>query len=214
MSRGHLGVSIGLLMASSASAQELNTPRAQDERPMIIDAFVPLSERAPGHLPPPSEAGHELPADLEDTFFLHSNPGATKVVYLDFDGHTIMWRGKEFVYDGWDWDGDPEVYSDDELAIIQLAWKSMSEDFLPFDIDITTEEPHWLHQFVVPLCACLSFCTQREHEARADSEEQRSKHSSTTTARGASTPVHECGMECSCSCGWGSCCAQANRQIT
>lgn len=141
MSRGHLGVSIGLLVASSASAQELNTPRAQDERPMIIDAFVPLSERAPGHLPPPSEAGHELPADLEDTFFLHSNPGATKVVYLDFDGHTIMWRGKEFVYDGWDWDGDPEVYSDDELAIIQLAWKSMSEDFLPFDIDITTEDP-------------------------------------------------------------------------
>ena len=50
-------------------------------------------------------------------------------------------------------------------------------------IDITTEEPHWLHQFVVPLCAFLSFCTQR------DSEEQRSKHSSTTAARGASTPV-------------------------
>ena len=58
-------------------------------------------------------------------------------------------------------------------------------------IDITTEEPHWLHQFVVPLCAFISFRTQREHEARADSGEQRSKHSSTTTARGASTPVHQ-----------------------
>ena len=132
---------IAVVGSSSAFAQELNTPRAQDDRPMIIDTFVPLSERIPGHLPPPSEAGHELPADLEDTFLLHSNPGATKVVYLDFDGHTIMWRGKEFVYDGWDWDGDPEVYSDDELAIIQLAWKSLAEDYLPFDIDITTEDP-------------------------------------------------------------------------
>ena len=60
-------------------------------------------------------------------------------------------------------------------------------------IDITTEEPHWLHQFVVPLCAFLAFRTQREHEARADSEEQRSKHSSTTTAVGWSVRVPAVG---------------------
>ncbi|MEC7242022.1 MAG: hypothetical protein VXW32_12385, partial [Myxococcota bacterium] len=138
---GVVGVVVVGLSASTAYAQELNTPRAQDDRPMIIDSFVPLSERSPGRLPPPSEAGHELPADLEDTFLLHSKPDATKVVYLDFDGHTILWRGQEFVYDGWDWDGDPESYSDDERAIIQLTWKSLSEDYLPFDIDITTEDP-------------------------------------------------------------------------
>ena len=34
-------------------------------------------------------------------------------------------------------------------------------------IDITTEEPHRLHQFVVPLCAFLSFCTQREPTAES-----------------------------------------------
>ena len=27
------------------------------------------------------------PFPLEDTFFLHSLPGATKTIYLDFDGH-------------------------------------------------------------------------------------------------------------------------------
>ena len=43
------------------------------------------------------------------------------------------------------------------------------------------------------LCTFLSFCTQREHEARADSGEQRSKHSSTTTAVGWSVRVPAVG---------------------
>lgn len=49
--------------------------------------------------------------------------------------------GEPFTYVGWDFDGDPTAFSDDELTIIQLAWQALAEDFRPFDIDVTTEEP-------------------------------------------------------------------------
>ena len=52
---------------------------------LFIDEFTP--EEAAG------AAGTDVGAalalqPLSDTFFLHSLPGATKVIYLDFDGHT------------------------------------------------------------------------------------------------------------------------------
>ena len=72
---------------------------------------------------------------------LHSKRDATKVIYLDFDGHLIMWRGEEFYYDPWNMEGPDTSFSDTERTVIQLAWQSISEDFLPFDLDETTEDP-------------------------------------------------------------------------
>ena len=77
------------------------------------------------------------PAPLEDTFFLHSNPGASKVIYLDFDGHIGI--GEH--YDPYDFEMGPSIFSDPELTEIQLTWQSVSEDFLPFQVDVTTEDP-------------------------------------------------------------------------
>jgi len=76
-------------------------------------------------------------APLEETFELHSNPGASKVIYLDFDGHTTG----GFVYDAWNMEGSDTDFSDTERTIIQLAWQSISEDFMPFEVDVTTEFP-------------------------------------------------------------------------
>ncbi len=75
----------------------------------------------------------EAPAPLEETFLLHSNPGASKVIHIDFDGH-----GGDPAYD---FDGNPGSFSDAELAEIQRTWEQVSEDFLPFDVDVTTEDP-------------------------------------------------------------------------
>lgn len=92
----------------------------------------------------PSEAP---PYPLDQTFLLHSNPGATKVIYLDFDGHTTtgtLWNNKygdPIVTPAYTLDGDSGNFSNAELEQIQKVWERVSEDYLPFNIDVTTEDP-------------------------------------------------------------------------
>ncbi|NBY00400.1 MAG: hypothetical protein EBQ87_00210, partial [Planctomycetes bacterium] len=80
-------------------------------------------------------------------FLLHSNPGATKRIYLDFDGHTTtgtQWNitnGATIVTPAYDIDNNPASFSATELANIREIWERVSEDFLPFDVDVTTEDP-------------------------------------------------------------------------
>jgi serralysin len=75
-----------------------------------------------------------------DTFELHSNPGASKVIYMDFDGH-IAPEWDNYVYDAYNFEGNDNSFSDAEQREIRLAWQSVAEDFLPFDVDVTTEDP-------------------------------------------------------------------------
>jgi len=84
----------------------------------------------------------------EDTFRLHSRPGAAKVVFLDFDGHTItgtIWNSAAgidpFFAQPYDTDGSPDTFSGGELSNIQEIWHRIAEDFAPFNIDVTTEDP-------------------------------------------------------------------------
>ena len=78
-------------------------------------------------------------------FLLHSNPGATKRIFMDFDGHTTTgtaWlRGATIVTPAYDIDSNPSSFSSTELANIREIWERVSEDFLPFNIDVTTEDP-------------------------------------------------------------------------
>ncbi|WP_197442811.1 zinc-dependent metalloprotease family protein [Lignipirellula cremea] len=86
---------------------------------------------------------------LTDTFLLHSNPGAQHVIYLDFDGHTTsntFWNtdfngGNDIVTPAYDLDGNPATFSNAELTQIQRIWLRVAEDYLPFNVDVTTEEP-------------------------------------------------------------------------
>lgn len=87
-----------------------------------------------------------------EVFQLHSKPGSSQVVYLDFDGHTMegtAWNvNREPVlvalpFDPSQNDSPPTVanFTQDELNRIAEIWHRMSEDFAAFDIDVTTEEP-------------------------------------------------------------------------
>lgn len=81
-----------------------------------------------------------------ETFKLHSRPGAALVVYLDFTGHTTSntpWNdpGTSFTTPPYSIDADTATYNDAEHAAIQSVWRRMAEDFAPFDVDVTTEEP-------------------------------------------------------------------------
>ncbi len=83
-----------------------------------------------------------------DVFSLHSRPGSSNVVYLDFDGHTIentAWNNSSGVasYEAvpYDLDGNAAVFNDEERSRIGEIWHRIAEDLAPFDIDVTTEEP-------------------------------------------------------------------------
>ncbi len=89
------------------------------------------------------------PAPLADTFRLHSRPGATLVIYLDFDGNTTTgtpWNsnftaGAPIVTPPFDIDGNPAAFADTELQRIQLIWQRVAEDYAAFNVDVTTEDP-------------------------------------------------------------------------
>lgn len=94
-----------------------------------------------------ASAGAIVP--LASTFQLHSRASATKKIYLDFDGHTTTgtsWRHYQtgdttVVTPPYDFDGNPAAFSDAELERIQYIWQRVAEDYAPFDVDVTTEDP-------------------------------------------------------------------------
>ena len=82
------------------------------------------------------------------TFLLHSRPGSTKVIYLDFKAHTTKgsyWntdrRGITILTPPFDIDGKPGTYNYAEHAIIQKIWKEVSDAYAVFDVDVTTQDP-------------------------------------------------------------------------
>lgn len=83
---------------------------------------------------------------LDQTFYLHSHPGATRTIYLDFNGASIsntVWNsnGNTINAPAYDVDGNPGSFSVAELQRIQYIWQRVAEDYAPFDVDVTTEEP-------------------------------------------------------------------------
>ena len=82
-----------------------------------------------------------------DAAALSSTPTSSRVIYLDFDGHTTAdaaWvsAGAPAVIDSapFDIDGVPG-FSPDERAIMYEVWQRVSEDYLPFDVNVTTIDP-------------------------------------------------------------------------
>lgn len=81
---------------------------------------------------------------LTDVFVLHSNPTAKKVIYLDFNGQLVQgsaWSTTDIVAPAYDLSGDPAIFDDNERGNIYSIWARVAEDYLPFDVDVTTEEP-------------------------------------------------------------------------
>ena len=111
-----------------------------DGRLYAVDPARPASTE------PPSTAPAVAP--LAQTFTLHSRPGATGTVYLDFDGVSVgsgnAWVGLGLdagAYEGWDPEGNGAGFTDSEQEMIQEVWARVAEDFAPFDIDVTTQQP-------------------------------------------------------------------------
>jgi autotransporter-associated beta strand protein len=86
---------------------------------------------------------------LDQTFLLNSKPGASRVIFLDFDGHTLSgngWTanyndGNDIIAPPWDLDGNAANFNDSERTTIQRIWYRVAEDFAGFDVNVTTEYP-------------------------------------------------------------------------
>lgn len=88
---------------------------------------------------------------------LHSRPGAPVTIYLDFDGHTETedWpdirtdgnAGQPVVTPVFDIDNDFTTFSDEELRLIEEVWLRTSEDFSPFNVNVTTVDPGSYNNF-------------------------------------------------------------------
>jgi hypothetical protein len=86
---------------------------------------------------------------LGDTFGLASNPGASRTIYLDFDGQSVSgtaWNNAGYGTSGtitapaYTADADP-AFSTGELTQIQRAWMVVAEDYAPYDVNVTTRDP-------------------------------------------------------------------------
>jgi hypothetical protein len=81
-------------------------------------------------------------------FELHSKPGSNRVIYLDFDGHTVTgtaWNtnGKPATatVTPYDTNGNTSTWSTAEQDVVHDVWARVAEDYAPFDVDVTTQAP-------------------------------------------------------------------------
>ncbi|MBD8870629.1 fibronectin type III domain-containing protein [Nocardioides donggukensis] len=98
----------------------------------------------------PTTSARAVPAapfPYAETFTLHSRPGSNRTIYLDFDGHSVVdtaWNDQAGVqarnYPGLSLDASA-TFSDAERDIVQDVWLRVSEDFAPYDVDVTTQDP-------------------------------------------------------------------------
>ncbi len=106
--------------------------------PAMAALVGPEAASASGVLPYPGQ-----------TFTLHSRPEATRKIYLDFTGHTTSgtwWNtdatgGAAFTTSAFNFEGTNTDFSTNEQDRIQKIWQRVMEDYSPFDVDVTTEDP-------------------------------------------------------------------------
>jgi hypothetical protein len=133
------------LQSFSFTEQDLIYLRVDDAGGIYYaDTYLPddTGTQESGSPDPGSSAATLSPGEV---FNLHSRPGASNVLYLDFDGHLISastaWTSIDLEAKPYDLDGDPDTFNDAELANIAEIWRRIAEDFSPFEVDITTRDP-------------------------------------------------------------------------
>jgi hypothetical protein len=85
---------------------------------------------------------------LAQTFSLHSNPDSSLKIFLDVDGADVSgtsWNSSYGVLAGahpaWDPAGNGPSFTDSELLAVQEVWAIVAEDYAPFGVDVTTQDP-------------------------------------------------------------------------
>ncbi|MGD2055786.1 MAG: hypothetical protein PVJ15_03195 [Gammaproteobacteria bacterium] len=97
---------------------------------------------------PVAAGGPPAGIDAGNVFKLHSNPGAGHTIFVDFDGGVVSgsawnetagvptWKTRSY-----DTDGEAGSFSTDEIGDMVEIWQRVADDYAPFDVDVTTEDP-------------------------------------------------------------------------
>ncbi|MDQ3749276.1 MAG: hypothetical protein M3367_09750, partial [Acidobacteriota bacterium] len=113
---------------------------------LYIDDAPEETEKFDEDAPSSPQAG---PFPYNETFSLHSRPGSNRVIYLDFDGYVTTGTAWNTSFTGgqtinsapFNFEGDPNSFSQLEQDAIQYIWQRVAEDYAPFDVDVTTQDP-------------------------------------------------------------------------
>jgi hypothetical protein len=109
---------------------------------------------------------HWRTPDPSDAFRLHSRPAGSvpRTIFLDFRGCRVTesyWNAAtnkdEVVTQAFDLDGDPATFSTAERQAIVDVWLAVSQDYAPWAVDVTTEDPG---QEALIRCALRLHCAQ------------------------------------------------------
>ena len=111
-------------------------------------ALPPFDPNLVKNQPKQSAATVSAALNLSQTFSLNSLAGANHTIYLDFNGHTTSgtsWNTSfnkaNIVTPAFDFDGNTGSFSNAELEGIQYIWQRVAEDFIPFNVNVTTQAP-------------------------------------------------------------------------
>ncbi|TCC43433.1 zinc-dependent metalloprotease family protein [Kribbella sindirgiensis] len=106
------------------------------------------TERAADAAASPRWATTAVTSATGPAFELHSKPGSKRVIYLDFTGHTITgtaWNtnGKPstVTVKPYDTNGNTSTWSTAEQDVVHEVWARVAEDYAPFNVDVTTQQP-------------------------------------------------------------------------
>ena len=112
-----------------------------DGRMLSVCPLAPDQDGEDGGDTPDIAFDPDIP--LNDFLNLESNPGASKTIYLDFDGHHSVndgW-GHNIVFPAYNTAGGTGVFTDQEKSDIINHWREVVEDFAPYDVNVTTKDP-------------------------------------------------------------------------
>lgn len=126
--------------------QRLRLEQLERRDLMTASPFEP--EYIADGIPVLSSSGRTTPAagpttanfPLSSIPVLNSNPSAAVTIVLDFDGNFLpeWFEFTDVVTPVYDVDGDRTSFSAQELQNIRDIWASVSEDYAPFNVNVTT----------------------------------------------------------------------------
>lgn len=133
---GKAGSLVGFVLLDKNNIAWQVRPQGEDGKPVLVrttaDSVICRALAAPedtAEIPPTHPDNYPIPPEENGVIQLQSLPGAAAVVYLDFDG-------EERVFDSWGYvNAQPSGSSN---AQIYEVWKGVCEDYVPFNINITT----------------------------------------------------------------------------
>jgi hypothetical protein len=149
---------LGAKLSASASANKMSAQRLRSLLTSDLNMWLDSDAKLYAVDPAPAQAARSstpvpvvrpaAPYPASQTFQLHSRPGSQRTIYLDFDGATVSgtaWNSNKgapnTLYPPFDTDGSPSTFGTAERDLVQSVWQRVSEDYAPFDIDVTTQDP-------------------------------------------------------------------------